>query len=272
MNTVSLYHIKNDTPRTQLTDVDKGKILAFSGILNATQIAKKVGWDPTTIRRFIKKYKKTGSIKNLSRAGRPPVLNSQEKRILIQEATKERRLPLREIISKLELKCSLSTAKNILHSSGLRSYIASPKPFISEKHASTRVEWCKKNKNMTVRDWANIIFSDESSVEIGKQSRQVRVWRHKGERFEEDCIVPIFKSGRRSVMVWGCFAGGLKGPLIFCDENKEKGEKISANVYVRILDKNLCSFLHAIMELRGKNRSFNRITRRSTPRKLRTNG
>jgi DDE superfamily endonuclease len=109
---------------------------------------------------------------------------------------------------------------------------------------------------MTVHDWANIIFSDESSVEIGKQFRQIRVWRYTGEKFEEDCLTPTFKSGRRSVMVWGCFAKGLKGPLIFCDENKEKGRKINSDVYVSILDKNLLSFISCVKEIMGKKPIF----------------
>src|ERR1041385_8319180 len=74
----------------------------------------------------------------------------------------------------------------------------------------------EKHKKKTVSDWAQIIFSDESSVEIGKQSRQIRVWRSVGERFNTDCLTSTFKSGRKSVMVWECFTGGIKGPLVFC--------------------------------------------------------
>src|SRR5947207_13271704 len=74
-----------------------------------------------------------------------------------------------------------------------------------------------KNIRKTVSDWAQIIFSDESSVEIGKQSRQIRIWRSVGERFNTDCLTSTFKSSRKSVMVWGCFAGGIKGPLVFCE-------------------------------------------------------
>ena len=46
---------------------------------NATQIVKKMGRDPTTIRRFINKYKETGTTENLPRSGRPPALNNDEK-------------------------------------------------------------------------------------------------------------------------------------------------------------------------------------------------
>jgi transposase len=65
-------HLKKMSPcRTEMSPQDKGKILAYMENFNATQIAKKMGRDPTTIRRFIKKYKETGATENLPRSGRP---------------------------------------------------------------------------------------------------------------------------------------------------------------------------------------------------------
>ncbi|CAG8597595.1 8364_t:CDS:1, partial [Funneliformis caledonium] len=69
----------------------------------------------------------------------------------------------------------LTTAKRVLHDVGIYSHVDAKKPFISEKHLLDHISWCKKYKENTVYDWARVIFSDESSVEIGKQSRQLRV-------------------------------------------------------------------------------------------------
>ncbi len=48
---------------TELSSYDKGKILVYMKNFN---IAKKIGYYSSTIHRFINKYKKTRSIKNLS--------------------------------------------------------------------------------------------------------------------------------------------------------------------------------------------------------------
>ncbi|GET66874.1 IS630 family transposase [Rhizophagus irregularis DAOM 181602=DAOM 197198] len=186
-----------------------------------------MGRDPTTIRRIIDRYKKTGKTENLPRSGRPPALNNNEKNALINKVTQDRCEPLHEVINTLDLNCSLTTAKRALHSVGIYSHVAAKKPFISEKHALARISWCEKYKEKTAYDWAQVIFSDESSVEIGKY-------------------------GRKSVMVWGCFAGGIKGPLIFCDENKEGNEKINSNTYIRILNSYLYPFQHTVHELTGR--------------------
>ncbi|GBC13583.2 IS630 family transposase [Rhizophagus irregularis DAOM 181602=DAOM 197198] len=120
---------------------------------------------------------------------RPPALNNNEKNALINEVKKNRREPLHEIINTLGLSCSLTTARQTLYDAGIHSHVAAKKPFVSKKHALARVSW--------------FIFSDKSSVEIGKQSRQIRVWRHTGERFNIECLTSTFKSGQKSVMVWG---------------------------------------------------------------------
>ena len=243
---------KMASPRTELSPQDKGKILAYMENFNATQIAKKMGRDPTTIRRFINKYKNTGSIENLPRSGRPPAVNVVEKNALVNEVMKNRRAPLHEVINTLGLNCSLTTAKTTLYEAGICSRVAAKKPFISERHAAARISWCEKYKEKPASYWNQVIFSDESSVEIGKQSRQIRVWRCTGERFNAECLAPTFKSGRKSVMVWGCFAGGIKGPLIFCDENKEGNERINSNTYIRILNSHLLPFEHTVRELTGR--------------------
>ena len=65
-------------------------------------------------------------------------------------------------------------------------------------------------------------------------------------------MAPTFKSDQKSVMVWSCFAGGIKGPLIFCDENKEENERINSNTYITILNSYLLPFEHTVHELTGR--------------------
>jgi hypothetical protein len=54
---------------------------------------------------------------------------------------------------------------------------------------------------LTVEDWKHIIWTDESTFEIGKNTQQIRVWCNLSERYDTACITPSFKSGRLSVMI-----------------------------------------------------------------------
>src|SRR2546421_4843863 len=172
------------------------------------------------------------------------------------EVTQNCHKPLHEVINTLGLNCSITTAKRTLYDAGIHSHVAAKKPFVSEKQASARISWCEKYKEKPPNYWKQVIFSDESSVEIGKQSRQIRVWRGVGERFNAECFAPTFKSGRKSVMVWVCFAGGIKGPLIFCDENNEGNARINSKTYITILNSYLVPFQHTVCELTGRSAIF----------------
>jgi hypothetical protein len=99
---------------------------------------------------------------------------------------------------------------------------------------------------MTADDWKNVLWTDESSFEIGKNSRQVRVWRSEGERFNSSCLTPSFKSGRQTVMVWGCFMWGKCGPLIILP----KGSINGAN-YVVVMEEAMLDFWMEQSEERG---------------------
>jgi len=69
-------------------------------------------------------------------------------------------------------------------------------------------------------DWCNVIWSYESSFEIGKNLRQIRVWRGPYERYAWDCRAPTFRCGRTSVMVWDAFTSFDKRHLIIVPPDK----------------------------------------------------
>ena len=77
-------------------------------------------------------------------------------------------------------------------------------------HKKLRLAFAKEHKHWTVEQWKLVIWSDESSFEIGAYSRQTRVWRTTSHKFHPQCLAPIFKSRRMSIMVWGAFTATSK--------------------------------------------------------------
>lgn len=85
-----------------------------------------------------------------------------------------------------------------------------------------------------MKDWVKVCWSDDCSVEVhGTGTRRTMVWREKGERFQQNCIAPSFKSGRQNIMMWGCFAGDKLGPLVICPEGRMNSAK-----YCSVLQEN----------------------------------
>ena len=91
-------------------------------------------------------------------------------------------------------------------------------------------------------DWEKVCWSDECSVEVrGTGVRRVMVRRLEGERFHPHCIAPSFKSGRQSVMMWGCFQGNTLGPLVLCPAGK-----MNAKQYCQLLEDRFLPFWNSL--------------------------
>jgi len=93
----------------------------------------------------------------------------------------------------------------------LSKYIAAKKPFINENQRKKRLNWAREHRALTMLDWERVIWTDEASVEVGKESRQSLVWCRPGEQYNQECLVPTFKSGPQSLMIWGCISYGRHG-------------------------------------------------------------
>jgi hypothetical protein len=114
----------------------------------------------------------------------------------------------------------MSTLHKEIHELGVNSCIAVKKPFLSDVHKAKRLAFAKEHLHWTIDDWNNVIWTDESFFEVGKQSRQIRVWRKVYERYNWDCLAPTFKSRRTSLIVWGALTGSSKSYLVLIPSNR----------------------------------------------------
>lgn len=130
--------------RTEMLPQDNGKMFAYIKTFNPAQVTQKLRRDPTTIRRFINKYK-AEKLKVYHDQDVRLLLMMIKKSVLLKEITKDRRA-LHEVINTLNLNCGEITAKKVSYGAEIHSHIAAKKPFVSERHGSARVSWCKKVK------------------------------------------------------------------------------------------------------------------------------
>ncbi|CEG63234.1 hypothetical protein RMATCC62417_00410 [Rhizopus microsporus] len=164
------------------------------------------------------------------RSGRPPIFNDRKRRELGRVVRANRRATLREISQLISTKASERTIHRELRKLGYASRVAVKKPFLNKK------------QQKTVDDWKKVIWTDESSFEIGKLSSQPRVWRNASEKFKKECLAPTFKSGRTSIMVWGAIAGRKKSKLVFM----KKGMRASADFINQVYEPVLLDFYKSL--------------------------
>jgi transposase len=87
----------------------------------------------------------------------------------------------------------------------LAAFAKRKKPLLSAKHRKARLNFAKKYRNWTVKDWEQVFFSDETKFNC---------WRRRGELLQNYHVVPTIKHGGGSNMVWACFCAA--GPGYIC--------------------------------------------------------
>ena len=117
---------------------------------------------------------------------------------------------------------------------GFKNTFAVQSPFLTPEHRLRRLKWAYQHLHWTPAQWRGVIWSDEKPFMVGHHPK-VRVWRKEGERLHPDCMQATVKSGRKTVSFWGCFSGGIAGPLV-----RQTGRNASA--YIDMLNEHMRDF------------------------------
>jgi hypothetical protein len=156
-------------------------------------------------------------------------------------------ISLREITDIMPVNVTTETVRLALKERGIKLHSAAKKPNISPKNIQQRKDWCRNVSEWPDEEWRKVIWSDESSVELGLSSRKAKVWRTVGERYKADCLKRNQRSGRISVMFWGCFWQNELGPLVALPEGK-----INSSRYCEVLEEHLFPFYTVVKETLGE--------------------
>ncbi|OBZ80467.1 hypothetical protein A0J61_11484, partial [Choanephora cucurbitarum] len=152
------------------------------------QIARDLKLSPETVRRTCNNFESRGTVESLRASERPEAISDRTKVILKRAVKQDRTKTLIQLHQELPV----------------------------------------KHKDWTIDQWKQVIFLDESSFEVGKNPKKVKVWREPGERYKPECIRPSFSGGRTIHMVWGAICGGRKSPLVIFPTRKIFIEAFSA--------------------------------------------
>jgi transposase len=201
--------------------------MALNGF-STTVIADLYNMSTRTVRHIIAVRRDRGHSKDAPRSGQPKKLDERSTCHLKQVLDRDRRQTLGDLTKFINTAIPASVSeKTVVRAIGdglqMFSRIARKKPFLKKAHRVNRLEWARMAKEWGVEEWRRIIWTDEASAELGKNTRVCRVWRRTNEAYDERCLAPTFKSGRTSVMVWGCIAYNKKGPLIIIPKNMRTG-------------------------------------------------
>ena len=177
-------------------------------------VARHFGISARTVTRTLAKFNNTGTVKDLPRSGRPRVTTQREDAFIAIHSRRNhfRSAPVinREMQVRRragERRISHQTVRNRLRARVLNARRAAVKQKLSQRHVAARRAWCNRHINWRIRDWNNVMFSDEKRLSLRHVDGGKWVYRRPGERFENGNVLEKTQYGGGSIMFWGVISG-----------------------------------------------------------------
>jgi hypothetical protein len=160
------YKKKIDGKRREMSNVEKGMTIAFFVVFGAiSTVSHLVGRPWSTVKNFLHRYYKRGTVENLPRTGRPEVLTKRDKRTILRAVRKNRQYTREQVRRIYAPHVSLPTIDRMLRVHNIKKWLAKKRPKLTADHAKARLRWALAHKDWTVEDFRRVIYSDECSVE-----------------------------------------------------------------------------------------------------------
>ncbi|XKL64660.1 hypothetical protein PGB90_004746 [Kerria lacca] len=183
------------------------------------------------VRNIYKRYLETGQYAHRPRTGRPRSTSAREDRnntrIALRTPFAMASTISREVRSVLNAPISSRTVQRRLQAYGLRSCKPATGPVLSRQHKVARLNFERTYAMWTVTEWSRILFTDESRFSLQDPDGRVRVWRRRGERYNQQNFVQRSNFFGGSKMVWGGIQYDAKTELHICQR-----PSVNADIYI----------------------------------------
>ena len=190
-----------------------------------TAVARQFGVAQCTINRLYTRFRATGSVSDRPRSGRPRITTARQDRAIRLLHLRDRFKTAAETASHTlgthGRPISAQTARNRLRAERIiarRPYVGPP---LTPRRRQVRLDWMRRHgpNRFGMRRWRRVMFTDESRFSLYRSDGRKRVYRRRGERFADACVVERDRFGGASVMVWGGISHGVKSPLVVLNQN-----------------------------------------------------
>ncbi|GFT08665.1 transposable element Tc3 transposase [Trichonephila clavipes] len=84
---------------------------------------------------------------------------------------------------------------------------------LTQNHRRLRHQWCDERR-MWAAEWNEVVFTDESRICLQHHDGRIRVWRHRGERMLNSCVMLRTIGPAPGIMVWGGIGYHSRTPLV----------------------------------------------------------
>ncbi|KAK3556258.1 hypothetical protein QTP70_007137 [Hemibagrus guttatus] len=211
-------------------------------------ISKQLGVKKSTVGAIIRKWKTYKTTDNLPRSGAPRKISPRGVKMITRTVSKNPRTTWGDLVNDLQragTKVTKATISNTLRRQGLKSCSARRVPLLKPVYVLAHLKFAREHLDDPEEDWENVIWSDETKIELFGKNSTCRVWRRKNAELHPKNTIPTVKHGGGNIMLWGCFSAKGRGRLI------RVKERMNGAMYREILSKNLFPSARALKMKRG---------------------
>ena len=187
------------------------------------KVARIFNRSKSVIDKLWAKYNQTGTVVNRRRRPRRRVTTRRQDRYIVLSHLRNRQLTAastaRNTIGIHNRPVSRQTIINRLREGGIRARRPMKAPILYRRHKAARLAWARRHLRFTRADWANVLFVDETKINLNGSDGRDRVYRRRGERANDNCIVETQRFGGGSILVWAGISMHSKTPIVRVNGN-----------------------------------------------------
>jgi hypothetical protein len=130
------------------------------------------------------------------RSGRRRVLSPRDEHTLVRKVQINPITTAKDLVKMLEetgTKVSLSTVKQVLYRHNLKGRSTRKKPLLQNHHKKARLRFATAHEDKDLTFWRNVLWSDETKIELFGHNDHRYVWRKKGEPCKPKNTIPTVK-------------------------------------------------------------------------------
>ncbi len=224
LSTTSNNHTPNSTmaKTKELSKDTRNKIVDLHQAgKTESAIGKQLGVMKSTVGAIIRKWKTYKTTDNLPRSGAPRKISPRGVKMITRTVSKNPRTTRGDLVNDLQragTKVTKTTISNTLRRQGLKSCSARRVPLLKPVHVQACLKFAREHLDDPEEDWENVIWSDETKIELFDKNSTCRVWRRKNAELHPKNTIPTVKHGGGNIMLWGCFSAKGPGRLICVKE------------------------------------------------------
>ena len=180
-------------------------------------VARILNCSRVTIQKYWRRVQQGQSLDDLPRSGRPHVTTPNQDRYICLTHARRRFTPAtetaRNTVGTHNRRISAKTVRRRLATNQMFARRPYKGPILTRRHRRNRLAWANNHVGWTRQQWREVLFTDESKFNLSFADGNKRIYRRRGERFAQCCVLEHNRWVGGGIMVWAGISADQKTAL-----------------------------------------------------------